>query len=221
MITVPTLPEGEVIGSQVGQDAYVRQLLPYDDGFFVEAGAADGLIYSNTLLFAQAGWHGLLVEPLDHFFAECVKNRPESLVVRGVLDSVEKEVDFWERAGYISGTVAAGTDHNPRQARIKKQLKKARAVGHIVRRETCTLDSLLDVMKAPNVIDYLSLDTEGSEGRILAHFPFSRYAFKVMTIERPKADLRALLAGHGYVIVREDRDLDTFFAHSELMAGVL
>ena len=207
---------GPVIGSQAGQDAFVRGLLPDDPGFFVEAGAADGVTYSNTLLFAKEGWRGLLVEPHLKLFEQCMKNRPESHVVCAVLDSLQKEVDFWQREGYISGTVAAGTDYQLPQN--KKKLKKARAVGKVSRRETCTLDGLLAAIGAPSVIDYLSLDTEGSEYRILANFPFKKYAFKVMTIERPKCELLELLEREGYIVVKVEKGLDTYFVHGELMA---
>ena len=207
---------GPAPGSQMGQDVFVRKLLPDDPGFFVEAGAADGVTYSNTLLFTKAGWRGLLVEPHPGLFARCVENRPESVVVNAVLDSCEKEVDFWKRVGYISGTVAPGTDHT--LPRNRKKLKKARSFGLVSRRETTTLDALLDSIEAPQVIEYLSLDTEGSEDRILVNFPFKKYAFKVMTIERPKTPLIELLDRAGYVIIKADKRLDTFFVHGELMA---
>jgi len=212
----------ETIGSQVGQDVFVRGLLPHDNGFFVEAGAADGLTYSNTLLFARDGWKGLLVEPVPQLFIQCRENRPESFVSHAILDSLEKNVDFWIRDGYISGTVAFGTDYNPIKKR--KKIRQAKARGHVVQRETYALDYLLDSIGAPKIIDYMSLDTEGSEYRILAKFPFSRYAFKVMTIERPKSQLLALLAREGYRPIKKfylgELHLDTVFVHSELMKGV-
>src|SRR6202008_2120463 len=50
-------------------------------GFFVEAGANDGVTYSNTLFFERfRGWRGLLVEPLPELAARCRKNRPRCLV---------------------------------------------------------------------------------------------------------------------------------------------
>ncbi|MGR6466210.1 FkbM family methyltransferase [Rhizobium sp. PAMB 3182] len=46
--------------------------------------------------------------------------------------------------------------------------------------------SLLDLLEkhnAPKVIDYISIDTEGSEFEILNSFDFSRYKFNALTIE--------------------------------------
>jgi hypothetical protein len=90
---------------------------------------------------------------------------------------------------------------------------------------TVTLTRVLDRLDAPTVIDYLCLDVEGTEDsqsivigthgggcislccscRIsgvefysLRHFAFNRYVFKILTIERPKADLIDLLTRKGY-----------------------
>jgi hypothetical protein len=69
------------------------------------------------------------------------------------------------------------------------------------------LSDVLDKYGAPSIIDYLSLDTEGSEFRILKAFPFDRYAFRVMTVEHngfPKAmaQLQKLLKSKGYRIAK-------------------
>jgi hypothetical protein len=65
---------------------------------------------------------------------------------------------------------------------------------------------LLEVLQrhnAPKVIDYLSLDVEGAESYIMSAFPFADYSFKVMTVERPKNDLKDLLLTNGYEYIRD------------------
>jgi hypothetical protein len=49
--------------------------------------------------------------------------------------------------------------------------------------QTCTLEEILRACNAPTIIDYMSLDTEGSELIILSVFPFNRYQFRALTIE--------------------------------------
>ena len=66
---------------------------------------------------------------------------------------------------------------------------------------TTTLAAVLDEVCAPAHIEYFSLDVEGSEYRVLRNFPFSRYRFSVLTIERPKEPLCLLLHRHGYRLV--------------------
>ena len=46
---------------------------------------------------------------------------------------------------------------------------------------------------APKVIDYLSLDVEGAELEVLKNFPFKKYKFLSMKIERPSKELNKIL----------------------------
>lgn len=63
---------------------------------------------------------------------------------------------------------------------------------------TVPLADILDRHNAPAVIDYLSLDIEGAEYDAMKDFPFDRYQFKIMTIERAETDLQRLLVEKGY-----------------------
>ena len=70
--------------------------------------------------------------------------------------------------------------------------------------DTVSLNDLLDEHGSPREISYLSIDTEGSELSILESFDFSRYVFKVITVEHnyvaaAREGIRRLLEGHGYV----------------------
>jgi len=63
------------------------KILPYlqdiENGFFVEAGALDGLFMSNTKTLEDLGWNGLLIEPSKKAVIECKKNRimPVTIVI--------------------------------------------------------------------------------------------------------------------------------------------
>lgn len=48
---------------------------------------------------------------------------------------------------------------------------------------TVSLEDLLDFYDAPKEIDYLSIDTEGSELEILSAFDFNKYKIKIITVE--------------------------------------
>jgi hypothetical protein len=64
------------------------------------------------------------------------------------------------------------------------------------------LCEILGTAGAPTNIDYLSIDVEGAELRILAEFPFDRYRFAALTIERPTPAVHELLSKAGYVLDR-------------------
>ena len=73
----------------------------------------------------------------------------------------------------------------------------------------------MDEFNAPETIDYLSLDVEGAETRILRGFPFHKYKFLAMTIERPTVELNELLFKNGYVFVKNST-MDSYYVHNTI-----
>jgi len=71
------------------------------------------------------------------------------------------------------------------------------------KRYTAPLKAVLEKFNVPKIIDYLSLDTEGSEYLIMQNFPFDEYSIKVMTVERPSQELKELLEQHGYLFLKD------------------
>ena len=67
--------------SQLGQDLEVIKFYNNkENGFFIEIGASDGIILSNTyLLETQYKWKGICYEPIPNNFKKLVKNRPNSI----------------------------------------------------------------------------------------------------------------------------------------------
>jgi hypothetical protein len=70
------------------------------------------------------------------------------------------------------------------------------------------LNDLLELYSAPTDIDYISLDTEGSEYNILKTFNFSKYNVKCFTIEYGNEENRQqifeLLSINGYTKVDDE-----------------
>ncbi len=62
---------------------------------------------------------------------------------------------------------------------------------------------MLDKYQAPSKIDYLSIDTEGSEYEILSNFNFDKYQIQVITCEHnftpAREQVLSLLTSKGYV----------------------
>ena len=59
--------------------------------------------------------------------------------------------------------------------------------------ETVSLNDLLAFWNAPRRIDYLSIDTEGSELDILQHFDFAAYDVRLITVEHNHTAQRPLI----------------------------
>jgi FkbM family methyltransferase len=198
-------PHEALMYSQYQQDQWVlAQLGGQRGGFFLDSGAADGELASNTLLLESVyGWTGICVEPNTEFFAQLRRNR-RCLCVNCCLYDREGVVEFVESAYPLGGILDA---YDPRVlAQAKRNFsvpEDATGKPATVQKQARTVRSVLDACAAPPVIDYWSLDTEGSELAILQSFPFDRYAFRILTVEHnhgpARGAIRGLLESRGYV----------------------
>lgn len=188
----------ETSRSQIRQDLFVLSQTGFQrDGFFVEFGATDGVSFSNSWLLETAfGWNGILSEPGRGWHKSLHENRKCRIDTRCVWKESDTSIDFVEAARGINSGISSFV---PRYRKIK---------GKSYSVPTVSLDDLLDAHDAPDVIDYLSVDTEGSEYEILSAFDFDRRKVRILTVEHNFAPQRekiyALLSRQGYRRLLED-----------------
>jgi hypothetical protein len=208
-------------GDQKGQvDFLINNVFDYENnglpkcGFFVDLACGDGLWVNNTyFLEKHLGWSGLLFEANPRYKDTIIKNRSSKLVTDCVTDEKGSTVRFRIDNGILGGIVSDETD-NSEQIR-GSQLKSA----EIINISTTSLESELDAVNAPALIDFLSLDIEGAEWIAMRTFPFDRYRFKCMTVERPNKALDMLLEKNGYRQVAH-LSFDVVYVHNDFMQGV-
>lgn len=79
--------------------------------------------------------------------------------------------------------------------------------------ETISLHDFLIKNNSPKEIDYLSIDTEGSELDILENFPFNKWDIKYITVEHNYTEQRErifnLLSSNGYI--RKEKEWDDWY----------
>lgn len=140
--------------SQYGQDYDCLQFFNYKrNGFFVDIGAYDGKTFSNSyLLEKKYDWKGICCEPAKETFKLLQKCRTCSLCNKGISDKIGEQKFYIPKGWLIVGTFEGGED-----AVIRTY-------------PTTTLFQLLEDYKAPPVIDFISLDTERHELKILKKF---------------------------------------------------
>ena len=140
-------------------------------GIFIELGAGDGLSGSNTLAFERKlGWTGLLIEPVQEFYEKLRINRPAATCVHACVAGVTGPKSFAE-SGMNSGTTG--------------RLIASSNLDNLIDMTCQTLGDLIDAHlgESGQHIDYLSLDTEGTELEILWTFDFARHQVDVISIE--------------------------------------
>jgi hypothetical protein len=190
--------------SYQGQDLFVVEALGgLRGGFFLDSGASDGVSGSNTLLLeSRFGWQGICVEANDELFARLVRARRCTCVNYCLYDR-PGEVAFFQAAGVLGGIM---DEYDPEHLRYAKSVVLSQPGGRsgdaVVRKPARTIRSILTELRAPRVIDYWSLDTEGSELAILRSFPFDEYLVRVLTVEHnltaAREGIRRFLETHGY-----------------------
>jgi FkbM family methyltransferase len=180
--------------SYQGQDRFVVAACGGQrGGFFLDSGASDGLSGSNTLtLEAEYGWTGICIEPNAQLHARLARNRACRCLDCCLYDR-DGEVEFFEAAGVYGGIVA---EYDPAHLEFARAFVTSLPAGAppVVAKRTRTIGSVLRACRAPSVIDYWSLDTEGSELTILRTFPFDEYRVRFLTVEHNHTPLRAAVA---------------------------
>jgi FkbM family methyltransferase len=201
-------------------DAKLDAIIDRDGGFFIEAGANDGVTQSNTYWLEHArGWSGLLVEPMPELAAEARKDRPGSTVIQCALVAAgdprtHLRMHFGDLMSMVDG------------AREADWPEFGTALGwrdpYELEVEARTLSSLLDEIGAPEV-DLLSLDVEGFEEPALRGLDLARHAPRYILVElhnraeeQPKVDavLTDRYAEHGWL-----SPMDLLYVRRDLLDG--
>jgi FkbM family methyltransferase len=177
--------------SQCGEDKWIAAnvALPAR-GVFVEIGAADGRISSNTLHWEELGWVGLAVEPDPRQYCDLVKNR-KCLTACDVVGLVDGLCEYPMHADpLLSGLARTGC---PTVTTTQRTLATALAAADITH------------------VDILSIDTEGTELDVWASRSAGLHPSVVIvehdTLGLPstKDALIAQFAADGYAVVHETK----------------
>lgn len=199
--------------SQLGQDLFGLSISGLDSpGFFVEFGAADGVALSNSFILEKHfGWSGILCEPSTGWHEALKQNRSCIIDTRCVYSVSGEKLSFSEN--YLGELSAITTFAEPNANGVLKRTTSSYEV------ETISLLDLLKAHNAPKYIEFLSIDTEGSEFEILKDFDFQSYRFGAICVEHNFADTREkindLLLANGYMQVHKDlSDFDDWYVQS-------
>lgn len=185
--------------SQFEQDKHVLDV--YKDkknGYFVDIGAYDGIESSNSfILEKEYGWNGICVECNPRYYQMLCDVRSCYKSNSAIYNINDRLMPFYDSGGYAGFVETNNHTHITNDP--------------IINVTTQTLTTLLEKFNAPSFIEYLSLDTEGSEYEILKAHDFNRYKFGYICvehnhIEKNRKAIRELLETNGYVFARENGD---------------
>ena len=193
--------------SQFFQDLYVAHKLGHKrNGYFVDFGATDGILGSNSYYFEkELDWVGIVAEPNAVHHVKLRNNRNCIIDQRCVWKESGEKIEFVATAHPDFSTISLFKDNDYISA-----ARTAAAGAVCVMVETVSLNELLSENNAPTDFDYLSIDTEGSEYEILKSLDYKKYRPQIITAEHNhnaalRNDIHTLLTSQGYV-----REFETF-----------
>jgi len=201
--------------SQHGQHAFVYETFfksKDGQGYFVDVGAYDGVTFSNSLFFERhLGWSGICIEPLPAAFEKLQGSRTAVCLNCAVADRDGKgefvDVDMPNFGKMYSGLRA---EYDQRHVQIlNAYMTGARLIEVPLRR-------LADILDENGVrkIDYLSVDTEGGELKILKSIDLKSYDVGVISVENNYKDaaISDHLLGFGYRLIKTFAGFDELYA---------
>lgn len=164
--------------SQEGEDMILRRHFEnYKKGFFIDVGAHHPKRFSNTYYFYKKGWNGINIDAMPGSMKLFNKFRPNDInLEKAVSDKKQflKYYSFNEPA--LNGFSKELSEQRNEQENYQVEFTK----------EICTfsLEEILDENLPPNqIIDFLSIDVEGLDFRVLKSNNFKKYRPEIILVE--------------------------------------
>lgn len=180
------------------------------NGTYLELGALDGSIYSNTFVFHKAlGWKGVLIELSPKNFESLVQNRPNDIKVHAAVCNTKQTVHFVQN-GATSGVWEFAPDSFRKYWWNGVDLKNTTPIQ---------CEPLRDILSKHSDIQYFdifSLDVEGAELEVLQSIDFTKTGFGVILIEADEHSsdknyaVQKLLRQNGYIFFDHYQRSDWF-----------
>ena len=172
-------PTGNIYFSQANQDKFVDQYFKQKrNGVFLEVGAGDGIVFSNSLFFErERNWTGLLIEPTRYLFERLLKVHRKAYAVNACL-SVEKHISLVK---FYGADLLGGIE----KVMEGPMLNRAKAAAPHVKATDTLCIPVYSLLEAINMlhINFFSLDVEGAELEILKTIPFAKVKIDLFLIE--------------------------------------
>ena len=209
--------------SQIFQDVFASFIVgdKFDKTFF-EFGATDGFNLSNSYLLENSfNWKGVLSEPSPQWHDLLKKNRINTkIITKCIWSETGKTLDFFMSDDGIFSTLNDFVDSDKHSMPANTEARKK--AGKVIPVETISLNDVIREYFDNTSPSYISIDTEGSEFKILETFNFKIYRPKVFTIEHNFTELQnkidELMSSNGYErVFRELTSFDAWYVSSETL----
>lgn len=195
----------------------IQEFIEGKQGFFVDVGASDGIIWNTTLGLELDGWKGICIEPHPTIFQKLlegihgIKRTAECLNI--AITKEAQTCDFQMFEGDWDSYMLSGIVNNyDTRQHDREDFKRHATNSKIVSVSGVPLQSILDERDITH-INYLSIDTEGSEIEVLKSIDFNKTTFDLISVETnfESNEIEEILTANGYKFITKVC-CDSFFA---------
>ena len=186
-------------------NSILKEYINYKNGFYIEIGANDGVRQSNTLYLEKfKNWKGILVEPSKRY-KNLIKNRKKKNYFFNVACCSFESVDKYKSLYYADLHTLSKNNINQKDLESFQKEAETHFSGKVeeFKIEQIPLNELLIKSKAPEIIDFFSLDVEGDELNVLKGINFDDYKFKFLLIEGDETEVTEFLLSKNYKVLKK------------------
>lgn len=179
-----------------------RALAAVERGFYIDVGAQDPRFDSVTKAFYDQGWHGINLEPVEHWHRRLQQDRPRDINLCLAAGDREGMIEFHE------------TDESGLSTASAEFADRHRAQGHALRTRQVPVSTLDAICRAHDVreVHFLKVDVEGAEAEVLRGLDLARLRPWIILVEATEPNSRvsthsrweSLVTDHGYRMAYQD-----------------
>ncbi len=178
--------------SAFGEEILVNRIFKnVSKGFYIDVGALNPKIGSLTYFLYKKGWNGLNIDLTKNNIElfRLIRKRDKSIQV-----AVSNKKKYLESYIFDPGS---GLNTLEKDYAIKWS-KKIKKEYEVIKIKSDTLDSIIQKNKVPEKFEYLNIDVESHEIKVLKGFDFKRFRPKLITIEIHTEDLEKIKKNNVY-----------------------
>lgn len=190
----------------------LRALRQVERGFYIDIGAQDPVHYSVTKMFYELGWHGINIEPVEHWHQRLQQDRSHDVNLNVAVSDAPGALRMYE----VVGTGLSTTEREFAQRHV--------SAGFEVREidvPCVTLDSICAAQGVTEV-HFLKVDCEGAEAAAFRGFSFAAVRPWIIVVEATEplsqepafSSWEPMLLQHDYRFVYAD-GLNRFYLANE------
>lgn len=200
--------------SQYKQDKYLEENVfkGYKNGFYVDVGAYDGILFSNTLYFEKNNnWTGINIEPNKNVYNRLVVNRPKNINLQYAVCNNDGTTEFLSNLGYTE--MISGIKNNFNSDHMKRLKKENNTHGSSTRLVIVNTKRLETIFDENNIshVNYLSIDVEGAEFDVVKSINFDKVFIDVIGFENNYNDIGILIVKYlenkNFVVIHTSIDI--------------